>query len=171
GVVKHQRHTSLATPGEEAMFAPPAFIGFGAGRWAVRTSGELSQTAALIREAVKEIDPTYVVAEMQPMQDYLDRAGSSTRFALLLVVVFGTIAAVLAAVGLYGVLSTSVSQRTAEIGVRMTFGATRMTIFKLVVGQGLILSAAGVLMGLIAAFALTGAMRTMLVGVAPTDPL
>ena len=131
----------------------------------------MSQTAALIREAIKEINPTYVVSEMQPMQDFLDRAGSSTRFVLLLVLVFGVIAAVLAAVGLYGVLSTTVSQRTAEIGVRMTFGATRMTIFKLVVGQGLALSVTGVAMGLIAAFALTGAMRTMLVGVAPTDPL
>jgi predicted permease len=171
GVVKHQRHTALATPGEEAMFVPPSYIGFGSGRWAVRTSGDLSQAAALIREAIKEINPQYVVAEMQPMQDYIDRAGSATRFALLLVIVFGVIAAILAVVGLYGVLSTTVSQRTAEIGVRMTFGATKKNIFKLVVGQGLVLSAVGVAVGLVAAFALTGAMRTMLVGVAPTDPL
>ncbi len=170
GVVKHERHTELAGPGEEAMFVTSAFAGFGAGRWAVRTNGDPSQIGALVRESVKGIDPTLVVAEMRPMQEYLDRMGASTRFTLLLVAVFGSIAMVLAAVGLYGVLSTTVTQRTAEIGVRMTFGASRMSIFRLVVGQGIGLSAVGVILGLIAAYTLTGAMKTMLVGVTPTDP-
>jgi putative ABC transport system permease protein len=171
GVVQHQRHTSLASPGEEALFVTDGYGGFGrAGRWAVRTNGDPAQLAPLVREAIKQIDPVIVVSQVMPLQDYIDRMGASTRFTLLLVVVFGAIAAVLATVGLYGVLSTTVSHRTAEIGVRMTFGASRLNIFKLVVGQGLQLSVAGVLIGLFAAFGLTRAMATMLVGVTPTDP-
>jgi predicted permease len=172
GVVRHQRHTSLAQPGEEAMFFTDGFGGFGrAGRWAVRTNGDPGQIAALVRETIKQIDPLLIVTQMQPMQDFLDRASAPTRFTLLLVIVFGVIAAVLATVGLYGVLSTTVSHRTAEIGVRMTFGASRASIFGLVVGQGLQLSLVGVLLGLVAAFGLTRAMETMLVGVTPTDPV
>ncbi len=100
----------------------------------------------------------------------LERAQAGTRFSLLLIGVFAVIAALLAGVGLYGVLSTVVRQRTAEIGVRMTLGAGPSQIFKLVVGQGLRLTAIGVAAGLIAAFALTRAMTTMLVGVKATDP-
>jgi putative ABC transport system permease protein len=78
---------------------------------------------------------------------------------------------VLAGVGLYGVLSTAVRQRTPEIGVRIALGAGRLSIFRLIVGQGLGLSAIGLLFGLIAALLLTRLMTTMLVGVKPTDPL
>jgi putative ABC transport system permease protein len=89
---------------------------------------------------------------------------------LLLIGSFAVIAALLAGVGLYGVLATVVRQRTAEIGVRMTLGAAPAQIFKLIVGQGLRLTAAGIVAGLIAAFALTRGMATMLVGVKATDP-
>jgi len=111
-----------------------------------------------------------LITEMQPMEMLLDRAQAGTRFSLLLIGVFALIAAVLASVGLYGVLATVVRQRTAEIGVRMTLGAGPGQIFKLIVGQGLRLTAIGVVAGLIAAFALTRAMTTMLVGVKPSDP-
>jgi putative ABC transport system permease protein len=106
------------------------------------------------------------------MQKFVDHAQAQTRFALALIGVFAVIAAMLAAVGLYGVLSAAVRQRTAEIGVRMALGAPPSSIFRLMVGQGLRLSAAGIAMGLIAALALTRvAMHSMLVGVAPADPL
>jgi putative ABC transport system permease protein len=94
-----------------------------------------------------------------------------TRFALLLIGVFGGIAAVLAAVGLYGVLSTAVRQRTAEIGIRMTFGAQRANIFQLILGQGLRLGVVGIVCGLAAAFFLTPVLGSLLVGVRPTDPV
>jgi putative ABC transport system permease protein len=93
-----------------------------------------------------------------------------TRFALMLIGVFATIAALLASVGLYGVLATGVRQRTAEIGVRMALGAPRANIFRLVLGEGLRLSAVGVVVGVAAAVLLTRAMRSMLVGVGATDP-
>jgi putative ABC transport system permease protein len=105
------------------------------------------------------------------MDALVERAQAGTRFSLLLIGVFATIAALLAAVGLYGVLSTVVRQRTAEIGVRMAMGATPGRVFKLVVGHGLRLSAAGVAIGLAAAFGLTRVMTSMLVGVKATDPL
>ena len=104
------------------------------------------------------------------MDILVDRAQAGTRFSLLLIGVFAVIAGLLAGVGLYGVLSTVVRQRTAEIGVRMTLGAGPGQIFQLIVGQGLRLTAIGVAAGLIAAFALTRGMTTMLVGVKATDP-
>jgi len=171
GVVAHQRHETLAAPGREALFVTDAFFGSGAaGRWAVRASGDPARLTTAIRKIVAELDPRLPVAEVQPMQAIVDRAKAPTRFALVLIGVFAGIAVVLAAVGLYGVLSTVVRQRTAEIGVRMAFGAGSASIFRLVIGEGLKLSAAGVAFGLLAAFTLTRVMRTMLVGVEPTDP-
>ena len=90
---------------------------------------------------------------------------------MVLIGVFGFIAVVLATVGLYGVLSSVVRQRTSEIGVRMALGAQKGSIFQLVIGQGLRLSGAGILLGAARALALTRVMSSMLVGVKPSDPL
>jgi len=97
-------------------------------------------------------------------------AQAQTRFSLMLIGVFSTIAALLAGVGLYGVLATSVRQRTAEIGVRMALGAAPSRIFRLMVGKGLYLSVLGIAIGLLAALALTRVLTSMLVEVKPTDP-
>jgi putative ABC transport system permease protein len=120
---------------------------------------------------MKRLDPNLLVNEVQPMPALVERAQAGTRFALLLIGLFAIIAAVLASVGLYGVLATFVRLRTAEIGVRMAMGAAPGKIFQLVVGQGLRLSAAGIVIGLAAAIGLTRVMSSMLVGVKPTDPL
>jgi putative ABC transport system permease protein len=172
GVVDRQRHETLAADGREAMFVLDGLFGHGAAsRWVVRTSGDPNALVPAVRAAVKEVDPQVPVAEVQPMTAYVERAMASTKFALALISVFAAIAVVLAAVGLYGVLSTVVRQRTAEIGVRMAFGASTQSIFQLVIGQGLRLSAIGVALGIVGALALTRGMTTMLVGVRPTDPL
>ena len=171
GVVDRERHESLAVDGRETLFVTDGLFGFGAAnRWAVRTAGDPSGIVSAVRAAVKEVDAQVPLAEVQPMTELVDRAMASTRFALALITVFAVIAAILAAVGLYGVLSTVVRQRTAEIGVRMAFGAPTSSIFQLVIGQGLRLSAIGVALGIAGALALTRGMSTMLVGVAPTDP-
>jgi putative ABC transport system permease protein len=107
---------------------------------------------------------------MQTADELVDTAQAGTRFSLLLIGIFAVVAIVLAAVGLYGVLSTVVRQRTAEIGVRMALGAQPPGIFKLIVGHALRLTAVGIVAGLIAAFVLTRLMTTMLVGVKATDP-
>jgi putative ABC transport system permease protein len=101
----------------------------------------------------------------------VDRAKGPTRFAVVLIGVFTFIAVVLATVGLYGVLSSVVRQRTSEIGVRMALGAQRGNIFQLAIGRGLRLSGTGILFGAAGALALTRVMSSMLAGVKPTDPL
>jgi putative ABC transport system permease protein len=171
GVVAHQREESLAERGREQVYFSDGFLGSGAVRqWAIRTDGDPAKYGSDIRAAIKAVDPHLLIPEMQTMDTLLERAQAGTRFSLLLIGVFAIIAALLASVGLYGVLATVVRQRTAEIGVRMTLGAAPRQIFKLIVGQGLRLTAIGVAAGLIAAFALTRAMTTMLVGVKATDP-
>ncbi|HEY2849551.1 MAG TPA: ABC transporter permease [Gemmatimonadaceae bacterium] len=172
GVVAHERHQGLATDGREAVFMADGEFGYGAGsRWVLRTNGDPMQLAASARAAAAAVDPLVPVAELKPMMDFVDQARAPTRFALILIGIFAGIAVVLAGVGLYGVLSTVVRQRTAEIGVRMALGSSKQEIFRLVIGQGMRLSGAGIGAGLVAAFALTRVMRSMLVGVAPTDPL
>jgi putative ABC transport system permease protein len=116
------------------------------------------------------MDPRLPIAALQPFQVLVDRARGPTRFALVLIGVFAGVAAALAAVGLYGVLATAVRQRTAEIGVRIAFGAPTRSIFRLVIGEGLKLSAVGIALGLLAAVGLTRIMQNLLVGVRPTDP-
>jgi ABC-type antimicrobial peptide transport system permease subunit len=153
------------------MFVPDGRFGFGvATRWAVRASGDPMALAGSVRALVSELNPRTGAIEIQPMAVYVAEAQAQTKFALVLIGIFAGVALVLAAVGLYSVLSTTVRQRTAEIGVRMAFGAAHGSIFRLMVVQGLRLSAVGIGIGLVAAFMLTGALRTMLVGVEPTDP-
>ncbi|HEX5074196.1 MAG TPA: ABC transporter permease [Gemmatimonadaceae bacterium] len=172
GVVDRERHETLAADGREAMFLTDGLFGHGAvARWAVRTNGDPNALVPAVRAAIREVDRQMPVSEVQPMTAFVDRAMASTRFALALIATFAAIAAVLAAVGLYGVLSTVVRQRTAEIGVRMAFGANTSSIFQLVIGHGLRLSAIGIALGAAGALALTRGMKTMLVGVRPTDPL
>src|SRR5207253_11232442 len=134
-----------------------------AARWAIRTGGDPAKLAGPVRAEIARFDPNLLITEMQPMEALVERAQAKTRFSLLLIGLFATIAALLAGVGLYGVLSTVVRQRTAEIGVRMALGAAPGSIFNLVVGQGLRLSVAGIAAGLVAAFGLTRVMTSMLV--------
>src|SRR5215813_10519016 len=172
GVVGHQRNTSLAEPGREQLYFTDGFMRHGlAFHWAVRTKGDPAQYASVIRAEIAKFRSNLLVTEMHPMEALVAQAQASTRFSLLLIGVFAVIAALLACVGLYGVLSNVVRQRTAEIGVRMTLGATPGSIFKLVVGHGLRLSVVGVAAGMVAAFGLTRAMTDMLVGVKATDPI
>jgi putative ABC transport system permease protein len=171
GVVAHEFTTSLAEPGREQLYFPDAFLGSGSVRsWAIRTDTDATGYENQVRAVIKGIDPNLVVTRMQPVESVVLGAQEGTRFSLLLITLFAGIAAVLAGVGLYGVLSTAVRQRTPEIGVRMALGAGRASIFELVVGQGLRLSALGIGAGIAAALMLTRVMSTMLVRVKPTDP-
>ncbi|HVL68695.1 MAG TPA: ABC transporter permease [Vicinamibacterales bacterium] len=171
GVVEQQRHRTLAREDREALFVPDAWFGHGvANRWAVRTSGDPMALAGAARALVAELNPKAAAIEIQPMSALVAGKQAETKFSLVLIGIFAAVALVLASVGLYGVLSTAVRQRTAEIGVRMAFGAAHVSIFRMVVSQGLRLSAVGIAVGILAALLLTRALRTMLVGVEPTDP-
>lgn len=172
GVVGHQREESLAERGREQVYFADAFVGGGnTDFWALRTSGDPASYGSAVRAAMKEIDSQLLVTRMRTADALLTEAEAGTRFSLLLIGVFAVIAALLAGVGLYGVLSTVVRQRTAEIGVRMALGAQPVGVFRLVVGQGLSLTGLGVIAGFLAALFLTRIMSTMLVGVKPTDPV
>jgi putative ABC transport system permease protein len=171
GVVAHQRNVSLATPGREQLYLTDGFFNHGtADRWALRTTGDPARYAGRVRDQVRSLGAQLLITEVEPMEALVAKAQAGTRFALLLIGIFAGIAALLAAVGLYGVLSTVVRQRTAEIGVRMAIGAPPARVFRLVVGYGLRLIAVGIAVGLVAALELTQALKSMLVEVKPTDP-
>jgi putative ABC transport system permease protein len=171
GVVKHQRHTTMMNDGEEGMFFPDGYAQFGAAfRWAVRTTGDAEAITGAVRAAMAQQDARLLMTEPRTWRSYLEEHLAPTRFALILIGVFAGVAAILAMIGLYGVLATTVRQRTTEIGVRMAFGATQALILKLIIGQGLRLSTAGIIVGAIAAMALTQVMASLLVGVSATDP-
>jgi predicted permease len=167
GVVKHLRHTTLHGDEKESLY----FQGTFGNSWLVRASGDPNALAGSVRAALREVDPQLLVTEVVPLSDNVSKAMAPTRFALGLISVFAVLAAVLAAIGLYGVLANLVRQRASEIGVRMAFGAQPSSIFKLIIGQGMALSAFGIAAGLIGAFWLTRAMNKMLVDVTPTDPV
>jgi putative ABC transport system permease protein len=172
GVVTHQRHTTMMNDGEEGMFFTDGYAQFGAAfRWAVRTSGPPDAITSAVRSAMAEQDRRLLMTEPRTWQSYMDEHIAPTRFALILIGVFAGVAAVLAMIGLYGVLATTVRQRTTEIGVRIAFGATYGRILQLIIGQGLVLSVTGITVGVVAAIALTRVMASLLVGVSATDPL
>ncbi|HEU4769073.1 MAG TPA: FtsX-like permease family protein, partial [Pyrinomonadaceae bacterium] len=172
GVVAHQRNTSLIESGREQLYVTDGYMNHGpASWWALRTDGDPSALAGSVRDVVRRLKSDTFINEMQPMDSLVTAAQAQTRFSLLLIGVFSTIAALLAGVGLYGVLATSVRQRTAEIGVRMALGAAPSRIFRLMVGKGLYLSVIGIAIGLVGAFLLTRVLASMLVEVKPTDPV
>jgi len=170
GVSEVQRSAELARIGREALFFADARAGSGvARRWVIRTSGDGASLAAAVRATVAAVDPTAVVADERPLAEYVDTAMGPTRFLLVLIGVFGAIAVVLVVVGLYSVLSTLVTERTAEIGVRMSLGADRASIFRLIVGHGLRFAALGLVIGVPLALALARSISALLVDVAATD--
>ncbi len=167
GVVKHLRHTTFVGEENESIY----FQGRFGNSWLVRTNADPNSIAGPVRAALREVDPQLLVTEVAPLSENVSRAMAPTRFALGLISVFAALAAALAAIGLYGVLASLVRQRASEIGVRMAFGAQPSSIFRLIIGQGMVLSVVGVVAGLIGAFWLTRAMGKMLVSVTPTDPV
>jgi putative ABC transport system permease protein len=172
GVVAHQRHETLAREGRETLYFSDGMIGYGfATHWAVRTAGDPMALASAVRAAVAAIDPLVPVAQLAPMRADVRRAQAPARLALACISAFAAIAAVLAVVGLYGTIATIVRRRTTEIGVRMAFGAPRERILTLVVRDGLLLSAAGVAIGVVLAVALARLMRSRLEGIASGDAL
>jgi predicted permease len=172
GVVAHQRNTSLIDPGREQLYVTDGYVNHGAASWwALRTDGDPAALAGSVRDVVRKAGKETFINQMQPMDTLVTAAQAQTRFSLLLIAVFSTIAALLAGVGLYGVLATSVRQRTAEIGVRMALGAAPSRIFRLMVGKGLYLSVIGIAIGVLGAFALMRVLASMLVEVKPTDPV
>ena len=138
---------------------------------AVRTSSNPLNLASEIRSQVWSIDKNLAVSNVQTMEQVVGSTVNTPRITLSLIGAFATAALLLAALGLYGVVSYSAAQRTNEIGIRMALGAEESDVQRMVVGQGMALAAIGVAIGLIGAFALTRLMSNLLFGVSATDPL
>ena len=137
----------------------------------LRTSGDPKLQAAALRSAVSEIDPNQPVVKIRTMQENMASSVTEPRFRTWLIGIFAGLALVLAAVGIYGVMSYSVNQRTNEIGIRVTLGAQPNDVFRIVVGEGLRLALIGVGAGLVGALLATRVLRTFLYGVSAIDPV
>jgi putative ABC transport system permease protein len=137
----------------------------------IRTAGNFGGAAGLLRREVRGIDPNVTVFDPAPLADYIGASLYPQKIAASMLSILGGLALLLAAVGLYGAMAYSVAQRVHEIGVRMALGAKRGDVLKLVVGQGMMLTFAGALLGSIAALAATRLLTNLLYGVKPADPL
>jgi putative ABC transport system permease protein len=137
----------------------------------VRTQGDPAALASSVRGAIAEIDPGQPVYDLQSLDQLVAKSLGQRRFTLTLMLLFGVIALVLSAVGIYGVMAFAVTQRTQEIGIRMALGASAIDVLRLIVGSGMSLAAIGVVVGLAGALGITRLMSSLLFGVSPTDVL
>ena len=136
----------------------------------IRTPADPLNLTAAVRSQVQSLDPNQPVYNVSTMEQTLDQSLVTQRLSMMLLAFLASLALILAAVGIYGVMSYAVTQRTHEIGIRMAIGAQRRDVFKMVIARGMMLTLIGVGVGLVGAFALTRLMATMLYGVEPTDP-
>jgi len=171
GVVANVRSTSLAAEGRETIYVPYVFQSFLPMTFVVRTARDPAGLIPQIRAEVTALDKDVPVADLSTLESWVTEAMAPTRFLLALSGTFAGLALVLAAIGLYGVVSFSARQRTREIGVRVALGASDRDVQKLILGQGMIVAAIGIVLGLGASLALTRVVSSYLVGVSATDPV
>ncbi|HWY48587.1 MAG TPA: ABC transporter permease [Bryobacteraceae bacterium] len=174
GIVADVKDLSLRQqPGPE-MYIPysqKTYVSLLTMQVALRTKTDPAFMLESARQAIRSIDPDLPIAKVATMTALVDNSMAQPRFAMLVLGSFGALALVLAFIGMYGVISYSVAQRTREIGVRMALGAARRDVFRMVLGQGARLAGLGIAIGLVAALAVTRLMAGFLYGVEATDPL
>ena len=178
GVVGDIKQTSLREEPSPKMFVPYTQIGteiesnsIRSMQYAVRAMGEPASIAENLRPAVHTVEPDLPVANFAMLTTLVDDSMATDRFIMLQFGTFGALSLILATIGMYGVISYSVMQRTAEIGIRIALGAGRGQIFIMILRQGSRVVCSGIAIGLVAAFATTRVMTRFLYGVRPTDPI
>jgi putative ABC transport system permease protein len=177
GVVADIRRTSLREVPDPEMYVPysqneikvwPAMQTM---QVALRTNEDPDSMAESVRSSIHSVDPDLPVAKVATLTTLVDNSMTQPRFSMLLIGSFGALALLLASIGMFGVISYSVTQRTQEIGVRMALGAQRWKVLMMVLGQSARLALVGIVIGLIAALGITRMMESFLYGIRATDPL
>jgi putative ABC transport system permease protein len=170
GVVGDIRHNSLGVQPFPTLYFPDRNFG-GRRNLVIRTQNDPLSLVGAVRQQVRELDPDQPIAEVKRMTDWIDSSVAVPRYRTTLLGAFAALATILAATGIYGVMSYTVAQRTHEIGVRMALGARQDDVLRLVVRQGMILALVGVALGLMGAYALTRVMASLLFQVKERDPI
>jgi len=171
GIVGDSKHMNLDAEVKPMSYWPHPELVYSGMTFVIRTQGEPTAVANAARNVIRTLDPEQPVADVRTMESLIGTSVARARFNTLLLTIFAVVALLLAGVGIYGVMAYSVAQRTHEIGVRMALGARAGDVLKLVVRRGMTLALAGVALGVIASFALTRLMETLLFNVSATDPL
>ena len=169
GIVGDTRYQSLQGEPSATMYVPTRELLFV--NLVIRTQGDPLSLVGGVRKEVNALDPDQPIAAIRPMTEWVAMSAAGARYRTTLLGLFALLAMILAATGIYGVMSYSVAQRTQEIGVRMALGARPFDVLKLVVRQGMILALIGVVVGLAGALALTRVMSSFLFGVTERDPI
>ncbi|HKG48718.1 MAG TPA: ABC transporter permease [Pyrinomonadaceae bacterium] len=171
GVASDVKHFGLDLPEQPALYTPYTQINPWK-RWmsiAARIQGDAARTAQALKQEIWKVDSQLPVTKVETMSEVAASSFAARRFNMSLLTVFAGLALVLAAIGIYGVMSNAVTQRTQEIGIRLALGARTPDVLKLIIRNGLTLVSIGVAIGLAGAFALTRLMTSLLFGVTPTD--
>ncbi len=171
GIVADIRQAGLDAAPKAEMYLPAVQQPSTANWLAVRTQGDPANLAAAVRRAIHEVDASVPVADVQTMEEILDREVFQRRVQMTLLTAFAGLALLLASLGVYGVLAYLVGRRTQEIGIRVALGAAPGDLAREVVGEGVRLGVAGVAAGAVAALAVTHVLSKFLFGVTPTDPV
>jgi len=172
GIVKDVRQNDfVAAPKMQMYFTYRQLKDLAPNALVVRTNIEPMSLAASVRDAIWSVDKDQTVADIDTMDHIVAQAVARQRFSMLLLGLFATLALLLASVGIYGVMSYSVAQRTHEIGIRIALGARRGDVLQMTIKQGLKLVGTGMILGLAAAFLLTRVLQTLLFGISATDPV
>jgi predicted permease len=171
GVVQSTRHFGLEAPQKPEIYIPQSQAPSPFMQLVVRAAYEPTALESAIRGQIAAIDPQQGVTAFQTFEDLLNQSGARRRFQTVLVAVFALLALVLAAIGVYAVMSYMVVQRRREIGVRLALGATSGEVVHLVLGNGLRLTGCGVGLGIAAALALSSTLAHFLYAISPLDPL
>jgi putative ABC transport system permease protein len=171
GVVANVRSASLAAESRETVYVPYVFSSFLPLTFVVRAAAAPASLIGRIREEVGALDKDVPVAGLTTLESWVTKSMAPTRFLLALNGTFAGLSLILATLGLYGVISYSARQRTQEMGVRLAMGARVGDVVRLILGQGMVLAAIGVVLGLAASVALTRVVSNYLVGVSSTDPI
>jgi putative ABC transport system permease protein len=169
GIVGDNKHKGLDSEVEPMSFWPHPELVYPAMTITIRTRSDSTSIAAAARKVIHQLDPDQPIGEVITMNGLMAKSVARSRFNSLLLAIFSAVALVMAAVGIYGVMSYAVLQRTHEIGVRMALGAQRADVLKLILRQGIVLAVTGVAVGLAGSFGLTRVISTLLFDVAATD--